>query len=289
MEGFSQKDREHLTDLLANYFDEEVVIGVAKTLTKNIQPVESLKDACELICLHGTDVRNVLNKKSIKKEVLFKYLHTCKVAASTRFTKAALIEDIINFWALQDSQPKPVKDETSHQPESQHVADTENFPINLMARQFTHWFFDRFNSNKLSSDDFWGDVNIQITINYEDEIDERDASGSQEAVHMLNQMKSDLNLFFNACTLHQGCQGRIDIHGLVLVLSCGTIHTPGLCVGVFETVFKLMRDPFTENNWKLKGANFVLRSKGNAAAVTSLMEFESLRNLMALPAPSGDI
>ncbi|CAD7082852.1 unnamed protein product [Hermetia illucens] len=132
------------------------------------------------------------------------------------------------------------------------------------------------------------DANIQITINCEDGIDERDASGSQEAVHMLNQMKSDLNLFFNACTLHQGCQGRMDIHGLVLVLSCGTTHTPGLCVGVFETVFKLIRDPFAENKWKVKGANFVLRSKGNAAAGTSLVEFESLWNLMALPARSGD-
>jgi hypothetical protein len=45
---------------------------------------------------------------------------------------------------------------------------------------------------------------------------------------------------------------RLDPHGLVLVLVCGTLHNQADVCGVFEQVFGLVRDPTSDNNWKIK-------------------------------------
>ena len=45
---------------------------------------------------------------------------------------------------------------------------------------------------------------------------------------------------------------RLDPHGLVLVLACGTLHNQATVCGFFEQVFGLIRDPDSENNWKIK-------------------------------------
>ena len=77
----------------------------------------------------------------------------------------------------------------------------------------------------------------------------------------------------NLC--EEGVRGRLEAHGLVLVLVCGTLHTSSNVCGVFEQVlsfkchfklsclifkvFGLVRDPGAQNNWKIKntGARLV--------------------------------
>ena len=54
----------------------------------------------------------------------------------------------------------------------------------------------------------------------------------------------------NLC--EEGVRGRLEAHGLVLVLVCGTLHTSSNVCGVFEQVFWLVRDPGAQNNWKIK-------------------------------------
>uniref|UniRef100_A0A3B4CPT3 Uncharacterized protein n=1 Tax=Pygocentrus nattereri TaxID=42514 RepID=A0A3B4CPT3_PYGNA len=41
-------------------------------------------------------------------------------------------------------------------------------------------------------------------------------------------------------------------HGLVLVAVAGTIHRENVCLGIFEEVFGLIRDPLDGNRWKVK-------------------------------------
>ena len=38
----------------------------------------------------------------------------------------------------------------------------------------------------------------------------------------------------------------------MLVLACGTLHNQTTACGVFEQVFGLIRDPSSDNNWKIK-------------------------------------
>lgn len=75
----------------------------------------------------------------------------------------------------------------------------------------------------------------------------------------------------------------MEHHGIVLVLSCGTLHAhASVSVGVFESVFGLMRDPFSDNNWKIKNIKMQLQSTG-ISKLPQLDTCDSLRQFMALP------
>lgn len=80
---------------------------------------------------------------------------------------------------------------------------------------------------------------------------------------------------------------RMEHHGIVLILSCGTLHTHASCsVGVFESVFGLMRDPFSDNNWKIKNIKMQLQSTTSAIGMQRLPQLEtcdSLQQFMSLP------
>lgn len=78
----------------------------------------------------------------------------------------------------------------------------------------------------------------------------------------------------------------MEHHGIVLILCCGTLHThASVSVGVFESVFGLMRDPFSDNNWKIKNIKMQLQST-SAIGMQKLPQLEncdSLQQFMALP------
>lgn len=80
---------------------------------------------------------------------------------------------------------------------------------------------------------------------------------------------------------------RMEHHGIVLILSCGTLHTHASCsVGVFESVFGLMRDPFSDNNWKIKNIKMQMQSTTSALGMQKLPQLEScnsLQQFMSLP------
>lgn len=76
----------------------------------------------------------------------------------------------------------------------------------------------------------------------------------------------------------------MDSHGLVLILCCGTLHTlESVSVGVFESVFGLMRDPFSDNNWKIKNIKMQLQSSSGIQKVPELQQCSSLVQFMTLP------
>jgi hypothetical protein len=79
----------------------------------------------------------------------------------------------------------------------------------------------------------------------------------------------------------------MEHHGVVLILCCGTLHThASVSVGIFESVFGLMRDPFAENNWKIKYITLQIKSTpaiGSMQKLPQLEGCESLQQFMALP------
>lgn len=82
-----------------------------------------------------------------------------------------------------------------------------------------------------------------------------------EVVNMLFITKREHGLYFNPNLTSEGVKGQMNTHGLVLVFVCGTLHTKDNCIGLFEQSFALARDPFSENNWKIKKTMLSLRSK----------------------------
>lgn len=271
----------------------------------------------DYIFTHSTDCLTLLNKRAVTKEILFKYLHSKRITLSTDFTKALLIQKVIEYWNSATSTLPPKQEETHIQsnssctsvngedeptplpqtltilynnrlPSTTSFTEESEFPINLLARKFSEWFFNNYNQNKLKPQDFWPDARLYLQITASDGCDVQDCDNSSTAVDILYEVQKLFGFFFNPNLTHAGVQGRMDVHGLVLVLACGTLHTQTDCVGIFECTFGLMRDPFSENNWKTKTIQLMLRSKG-APTTPSLKESDTLREALSLPVPAGEL
>lgn len=270
-----------------------------------------------MILLHSFGPRCVLNRKVITKEILFKYLHSKKVPVTAEFTKQLLIEKILQYWkqcfyfsdddAANDddnTQPKatlqcPPEAAIVEMPTNSQVAssdkDAQHFPINQMARNFANWFYDKLNSNQLQTSDFW--CSCKCTVEFlenQQSIMNEQYLDAQSTRDFCQSLLLQYNLYFNLNLSHSGTQGRIDCHGLVLVLTCGTLHKVNQFVGTFETVFGLSRDPFSENNWKMNQINFrlhnftVQQTKSQSIEQPTLVNSHSIVPLLNLSMPSGD-
>lgn len=252
----------------------------------------------DFICIHIADVQTLLNKRNITKEVLFKYLHRKRVPVAADFTKGILISKIIDYWNKTDiGRPKqsesfgiePNQFEANGTiPSKTQLIDETQYPINLLARKFSEWFFENFNKNNIKVEDFWSDARLMLRTIANDRIDDQECIGAAGILDVLLGCRQRFGFYFNPNLTHAGVQGRMDVHGLVLVLVCGTLHTQQNCVGVFECTFGLMRDPFAENNWKIKTTQMTLRSEG-APNVPSLSDSDTLRDAMTLPVPMGEL
>lgn len=278
-----------------------------------------LADAVDLILLHSSSVSSILNRKAITKGVLFKYLHARRIAVNAEQSKNVLIEKTIGHWTdtfatkRSAAEDADATNESSERGVGKDVAVErdlpENFPIHRMSRLFTGWFFGQYNSGELCADDFWCDAHCRV-----DMLDGTDGSSSSGgAVHqesgdgadvcaaVLLALRDRYAFYFNVNECHAGCQGRVDAHGLVMVLSCGTLHVRQRFVGCWECAFGLVRDPFTDNNWKVKHMQLRLRSVAgptttttttaldDAARMPELADCETLRGMLALPASEMDL
>lgn len=259
-------------------------------------PFQLISEAIDVILLHSISTQSILNRKAITKEHLFKYLHHKRVSVPSEFTKQLLIEKILLHWKqsfyLADfdsddsqssnstTQKHQVDDTSSKQTVLQQ--DSEQFPINQMARKFAHWFYEQLNTNRLQIEDFWSDCkcSVQFIENQQCLIEEQHV-GAVAVLEFCKSLLGKYNLYLNLNISHSGTQGRIDCHGLVLVLTCGTLHKLDQFVGTFEAVFGLSRDPFSQNNWKANQINLRLHNfsaQGTQALDSSSNEQPTLLN-----------
>lgn len=242
-----------------------------------------VSDAVDVILLHSSSIHSILNRRAITKDILFKYLHDNKVPVQNNFTKQFLIDRALLFWkqtyglSIYDGNhsvqiteipsdqdeiseivmSEPDYSQTSQVPqlslENQVIdSDQQHFPINQMARKFAHWFYTKLNEGTLQDIDFWRDVHCLFEFLERGRSMLRNELSTNESVLAFCQsLRTQYELHFNLNETHSGTQGRMESHGLVLVLSCGTLHKTDQMVGVFECVFGLARDPFSDNNWKI--------------------------------------
>lgn len=166
------------------------------------------------------------------------------------------------------------------------ASNQQQFPIQQMSRTFANWFFGNLNNSIIGASDFWSNVQCETGF-YQNKkhIQNEQMMGADQTTTFLLSLISTHQLYFNLNDCSDGVQGRIDPHGLVLVLSCGTLHKMQEFVGTFESVFGLLRDPFAENNWKIKHLNLRLyNSTTNASMRPALRDCESMGALLCLDA-----
>lgn len=272
-------------------------------------------EAIDMILLHSSSTQSILNRKAITKENLFRYLHMKKVPVTSEFTKQLLIEKILQYWKqtfyLSDDADTVENENKVHEPQeiaadlqenrpySTNSSDqAEHFPINQMARKFATWFYENLNSNRLQASDFFRDCKCTVQfLERQQCLMEEEHLGAEFCLEFLKSLLSKYNLYLNLNISHSGTQGRIDCHGLVLVLTCGTLHKVNQFVGTFEAVFGLSRDPYSLNNWKinqmnLRLHNFSAQQSQNASLSIeeqpTLITSNAIAPLLNLSMPNGD-
>ncbi|XP_034658408.1 uncharacterized protein C3orf38 homolog [Drosophila subobscura] len=267
-----------LRDFLMNEKNRAVLIQLAKSTTKNVCKIEDPGDALDYLMAHVEDIHVLLSKRLVTRELLFMYVKRRLPQIATNFTKADLVTKVIQYW----EQQQPV--EPINTPSNE-----EEYPIHTIARKFGEWFFERFNSDQLSLIDLWNDAALHLTIIASDGINVQECQTAAEVLSVLISTKKQFGFQFNPNLTHGGIQGRMDSYGQVLVLSCGTLHTTESCVGVFECVFVLLRDPYSENNWKPKRIKCLLKSELQPRILHSLRECETLQTVLSLPMPNEEL
>uniref|UniRef100_A0A336MES1 CSON014928 protein n=1 Tax=Culicoides sonorensis TaxID=179676 RepID=A0A336MES1_CULSO len=290
MSQYSELEKQGLVEFF--YYNEtntKILMSIAKTISKmkDMTP----KDALDVVLVHSSGVLSILNRKAITREVLFKYLHAHRVPVYENFTKLLLIERMIEYWQTRNKDSGDISQNLSQSVSETPVRqiNTEHFPINLMSRQFCTWFFENFNKEILKLNDFWVDcfINIRILAAGQD-INDNETNGNQPCLDMLLNLKRQLSILFNPNLCHEGVQGRIDPHGLVVLMCCGTVHSQTQCVGLFESAFGLMRDPYNDNNWRIKHLKLQIKSS-QTDGMPKLNECDSLQQILALPETSDVI
>ncbi|XP_032574004.1 uncharacterized protein C3orf38 homolog [Drosophila sechellia] len=176
----SDSQKKGLRELLLNDNNLTVLLQLAKCATKNVCKTEDPEEALRLITTHIPDIYVLLSKRAITKELLFTYLSNRRADAATDFSKADLIEKVIQYWKQEHQSSIELSgDQTSS---SLHNQSEEDYPINKIARKFGEWFFERFNADALSLVDLWADATLHLTIRASDGINEWECTTAAEVL-----------------------------------------------------------------------------------------------------------
>jgi len=337
----SASEKQGMAELLSR-MEAHDLLSLAQTVTSRLLVAETPAEAAETIILHTDKATDLLKRKKVKKELLFKYLHSKRVPIESSADKAVHVTKVLEAWqshdkwqepdriemdsdnSLEGPPPAPVPsrnashtslcsldlsrdgfgpsmlinrvgdpnlhplrrtesslsvmycDEASNSslascppslPSSHQVISAPSLSPSIsqaqcqeMANNFVRWYFQLLNAS-VDTDEtdwgpshFWPDSSATIEL-----LGGGGLIESHEARHSANESCSILREVFrkhrlrcNPNLCEEGVRGRLDPHGLVLVLACGTLHNQATVCGVFEQVFGLVRDPTSENNWKIK-------------------------------------
>ncbi|XP_040157429.1 uncharacterized protein C3orf38 homolog [Anopheles arabiensis] len=165
----------------------------------------------------------------------------------------------------------------------------EQYPVNLLALDYTVWFFLKWNRNSLDESAFWHDANCTVMLEIsETQQGTEQVCGPQDIINLILSLKFQYSFQLVPNIMFDGCQGRIMESG-VLALSCGVVYNnqPGpegrfVCLGEFETLIGLRRDPMENNNWKIRMLKLYIRYK-KVDNLPALANSKMLNNCLMIP------
>ncbi|XP_014287400.1 uncharacterized protein C3orf38 homolog [Halyomorpha halys] len=230
------------------------LLSLGATVTNNCIEIKTKEDAIKAL-LHEPSLRCLLTRKKITRNVLFKFLHSKDITFESTIDKNSLVDLAIKYCDQQKSETEIVL-----------LGPAE---AKILGYQFTEWFYKRLNvvvnqteDEKLTEEDFWNDCHTTIVIPLsEDESHNSEANTAEDTLSLLKDLQSQYKLIFVPNLSPDGIKTVVETHGLVIVMVYGTLHSAsGNCVGLFEQMFGLIKNPFKANNYKVKKMNLVLRN-----------------------------
>ncbi|XP_073702240.1 uncharacterized protein C3orf38 homolog [Garra rufa] len=244
------------------------LFALKDTVTNRLIGVESTQEAIEAIITYSQDAEELLKRKKVHRDAIFKYLANEGVAMPPNSEKQQLIRRTIEYWSFGE-----ISRREKYTVVSNDVGDGLS-DLPALGKQFCQWFFTLLNSQnpiqgKPAEDwgpqHFWPDVRLRLISCTGDQCAD-EFNGAELVSQRLHAFVGQEGLLFCPNLEGQGLKCISSAHGLVLVAVAGTIHRDNACLGIFEKVFGLIRSPMDNNRWKIKHVNIKVEAQGAITA-----------------------
>ncbi|KAJ8399621.1 hypothetical protein AAFF_G00410320 [Aldrovandia affinis] len=273
MSGLSRKEREGCMKMLGRLSYDDV-LALSDTVTNRMIVVESRKEAMEAILTYSQGAEELLKRKKVHREVIFKYLAGENVTMPPNTEKNQLVKRALQFWASEEMASNVVKP-VDHKKEDNCSAG-EGIGVCdylVLGKQFCQWFFQGLNSQNPAlgqmpldwgPQHFWEDT--RMTLRYSTDVHQTDEYlGAEMVSHRFLALVKDERLFFCPNLEPHGLRCVASPHGMVVVAVAGTIHREQTCLGIFEQAFGLIRSPLDTSSWKIKFTHLKIRGQNTLA------------------------
>ncbi|XP_003469382.2 uncharacterized protein C3orf38 homolog isoform X3 [Cavia porcellus] len=252
MSGLSQSEMEGCHNLLG-LLDNDEIMSLCDTVTNRLVQPKDRQGAIRTIIMYSQSVEELLRRRKVHREVIFKYLATQGVVIPPSTEKHNLIQHAKEYW---EKLAKLKLKETS-QP-LRKKEDIRLFEQNpLMGPPQDEW----------GPQHFWNDVKLRFYYRTSEQ-NVIDYHGADiVSLRLLSLVKEEF-LYLSPNLDSHGLKWCSSPHGLVMIGVAGTVHRGNTCLGIFEQIFGLIRCPFVENTWKIKFINLRIIGESSLAPGT---------------------
>ncbi|XP_062288008.1 uncharacterized protein C3orf38 homolog [Scomber scombrus] len=277
MSGLSQTERAGCTKIL-NLMSKDDLLSLSDTVTNKMIVVENITEATETILSFTKNAEELLRRKKVYRELIFKYLAKEGVPMPPNSEKHQLVKRTLELWLsgkVVDKNRPGDRDDTRKRKSTEAPSDSidvkaeASFDPLVLGQQFCQWFFQLLNSQNLSlgqepqdwgPQHFWPDVKLHLLARAGSEQSEEFLGAELVSLRLLALTREERLLLSPNMEPH-GLKVLASPHGLVLVAVAGTIHRDTACLGIFEQIFGLIRSPLEKNSWKIKFVNLKIRGQ----------------------------
>ncbi|KFQ20429.1 Uncharacterized protein C3orf38, partial [Mesitornis unicolor] len=221
-------------------------------------------EAIHAILVYSQNVEELLKRRKVYREIIFKYLAAQGIAVPPSSEKHLLIDRAKQYWSGQliacASEPEEKKPHTESHGERQKLPQEDIYGL---GEEFCQWFFELLNSQhplgvkseeRWGPQHFWEDVKMKFCYSTLEENMEEYVGAEMVSLRLLSLVKEEY-LLFNPNLHASGLKCAVSRHGVVLVAVAGTVHRDNSCLGIFEQTFGLVSCPDRKNTWKIKVTN----------------------------------
>ncbi|XP_030643175.1 uncharacterized protein C3orf38 homolog [Chanos chanos] len=257
MPKLTDRERDGCRKLL-ELLPETDLLSLSDTVTNRMISVENPREAIEAIVTYSENAEELLKRKKVHRDVIFKYLAKEGVVITPSSEKHQLIKRTLELWSSHVSHVS-ISAPVSTGQRAVYAGDGLS-DLTALSQQFCHWFYSLLNSHNplmgqpmqdWGPQHFWETVRLRIGfLDIEQKMEE--FHGAEMVSMRLKALAEEEQLLFNPNMEGQGLKCISSPHGLVLVAVAGTIYRHNNCLGIFEQVFGLIRSPLTNNSWKIK-------------------------------------
>ncbi|KAF3694997.1 putative protein C3orf38 [Channa argus] len=284
MSGLSETERAGCSEIL-KLMSQGDILSLSNTVTNKLILVENVTEATSAILSFTKNAEELLRRKKVHRDLLFKYLAKEGVLMPPNIEKHQLVKRTLELWSsvkvatggqdVEDEKFQVEKDKTRQRCptemacESRDSKEEVGFDPLILGREFCHWFFQLLNSQnpclgqqpqEWGAQHFWPDVKLQLIARAGSEQRDEFLGAELVSLRLLALIREECLLLSPNLEPH-GLRAVASPHGLVLVGVAGTIHRDKVCLGIFEQIFALIRSPLENNSWKIKAIYLKIRGQ----------------------------